>query len=165
MDTKKLVAGAVAAAVLTVGAGGAAIAAQQGTLPGQADQEKDPAINGSVAAPAETEADDATETPESEAAEAEQLKSLAKIDQAAAEKAALDAVPGQVVETELDNENGFVVYSVEVQSDDGTVTDVKVDAGDGTVLAQEAEEDEAEEDEANEGPEGNETQEGGAIGR
>ena len=155
MDTKKLVAGAVAATVLTVGAGGAAIAAQQGTLPGQ--EENEPAINGSVAAPPET--DEATETPESEAAEAEQLKSLAKIDQAAAEKAALDAVPGQVVETELENENGFVVYGVEVQSDDGTITDVKVDAGDGTVLAQEAEEDETDEE-----PEGNETQEGGEIG-
>jgi hypothetical protein len=158
MDTKKLVAGAVAATVLTVGAGGAAIAAQQGTLPGQ--EENEPAINGSVVAPPETETDDATETPESEAAEAEQLKGLAKIDQAAAEKAALDAVPGQVVETELENENGFVVYGVEVQSDDGTITDVKVDAGDGTVLAQEAEEDETDEE-----PEGNETQEGGEIGR
>jgi hypothetical protein len=157
IDTKKLVAGAVTAAVLTVGAGGAAMAAQQGTLPGQ---EREPAINGSVAAPPETEANDDTETPESDAAEAKQLESLAKIDRAAAEKAALDAVPGEVVKTELDNENGFVVYSVEVKSADGTVTDVKVDAGDGTVLAQETEE-----NEANEGAEGNETQEGGATGK
>jgi uncharacterized membrane protein YkoI len=151
MNTKKLVAAAAAAAVLTLGAGGTAIAAQQGALPGQEDQEKDPAINGSVAAPPETEANDATETPESEAAEAEQLKSLAKIDQAAAEKAALDAVPGEVKETELDNENGFVVYSVEVMGQDGKLQEVVVDAGDGTVLAQEAEEDEG--SEANEGPE------------
>lgn len=159
MNTKKLVAAAAAAAVLTVGAGGTAIAAQQGALPGQEDE---PAISGSVAAPPETEANDATEGPENEAAESKQLEGLAKIDQAAAEKAALDAVPGEVKKTELDNENGFVVYSVEVMGQDGQLQEVVVDAGDGTVLAQEAEEDEANEanegpeDEANEGPEAGE---------
>lgn len=155
MDKRKLVAGAVVAAVLTVGAGSAAIAAQQqpqdttGTQTTSQDQH--PAINGAVAAPAGTETNDATEGSGNDAAEAKQLESLAKIDRAAAEKAALQAVPGTVVETELDNENGFVVYSVEVKSTDGTVTDVKVDAGNGQVLAQ--------------GSEVNDGQEGGTTGK
>jgi len=159
MNSKKLIAGAAAAAILTLGAGGTAIAAQQGALPGQ---ENEPAVSGSVAAPAETEANDATEGPENEAAESKKLEGLAKIDQAAAEKAALNAVPGEVQKTELDNENGSVVYSVEIMAQDGTLQEVLVDAGDGKVLAQEAEEDEGSEanegpeDEANEGPEAGE---------
>ena len=81
MDTKKLITGAVAATVLTVGAGGAAIAAQQGVLPGQ---ENEPAVTGSVAAPAETETNDANESPGNDAAEARKLQGLASVDQAAA---------------------------------------------------------------------------------
>jgi uncharacterized membrane protein YkoI len=79
---------------------------------------------------------------------------LAKIDQAAAEKAALDAVPGTVKDAELGNENGFVVWEVEVQASDGTLQEVKVDAGNGQILAQEAEDDEG--SEANEEPEAGE---------
>ncbi len=166
MPLKKIIAGVAAAAVLTVGAGAAMAAQQQpqdtttGTQTTQ-QEEQEPSVNGSVAAPAETEADDATEGPENETAEAKQLKGLAKIDQTAAEKAALDAVPGEVKETELDNENGSVVYAVEVTDKDGQLQEVLVDAGDGTVLAQEAEEDEG--SEANEGPE-NEANEGPEAG-
>ena len=50
------------------------------------------------------------------------------------------AIP-TLAETEtrdLDNENGFVVYSVEVNGTDGTVTEVTVDAGNASVLAQQA---------------------------
>jgi uncharacterized membrane protein YkoI len=79
---------------------------------------------------------------------------LATIDQAAAEKAALDAVPGTVKEAELGDENGFVVWEVEVQVSDGTFQEVKVDAGNGQILAQEAEDDGGSED--NEGPEAGE---------
>jgi uncharacterized membrane protein YkoI len=79
---------------------------------------------------------------------------LATIDQAAAEKAALDAVPGTVKEAELGDENGFVVWEVEVQASDGTFQEVKVDAGNGQILAQEAEDDGGSED--NEGPEAGE---------
>jgi uncharacterized membrane protein YkoI len=150
MTMKKLIAGAAAATILTVGAG-AAIAAQQqpqdasGTQAAQ-QKEQEPSVNGSVAAPAETEANDATEGTGNDAAEARQLQSLAKIDQAAAEKAALDAVPGEVKKTELDNENGSVVYSVQVMDKDGKLQEVKVDAGNGQVLSQEADD--------NEGPDG-----------
>jgi len=46
-------------------------------------------------------------------------------------------VPGTVVRSSLDNENGCLVYSVEIQSADGKVHDIKVDAGTGTVVHQE----------------------------
>jgi uncharacterized membrane protein YkoI len=59
-----------------------------------------------------------------------------------------------VKDAELGNENGFVVWEVEVQASDGTLQEVKVDAGNGQVLAQEAEEPEG--SEANEAPEAGE---------
>lgn len=63
------------------------------------------------------------------------LQALAKITPDQAKTAALAAVPGTVVKVDLDNENGNVVYSVEVKTANGA-TEVKVDAGDGKVLAQ-----------------------------
>jgi uncharacterized membrane protein YkoI len=67
----------------------------------------------------------------SEADEAAALQSQATISAADAEQAALAANPGTtVVKTELDNENGVLVYSVELSNG----MDVKVDAGNGKVL-------------------------------
>ena len=67
----------------------------------------------------------------SEADETAALQGQAAITAAEAEAAALTANPGaSVVKTELDNENGALVYSVEL--DNGA--DVKVDAGNGAVL-------------------------------
>ena len=67
----------------------------------------------------------------SEADEAAALQGKATISAADAEAAALAANPGAtVVKTELDNENGALVYSVEL--DNGS--DVKVDAGNGAIL-------------------------------
>jgi uncharacterized membrane protein YkoI len=67
----------------------------------------------------------------SEADEAAALASLATLTPEQAKAAALEAHPGtSVVKVELDNENGALVYSVEL--DNGL--DVKVDAGNGTVL-------------------------------
>ena len=73
-----------------------------------------------------------------------------KIDRAAAEEAALGAVPGEVKETELEREGGSSVYEVEVAGKDGGLHEVTVNAADGRVLGQEMEEDEGSE---NEGPE------------
>jgi uncharacterized membrane protein YkoI len=74
-----------------------------------------------------------------EASEATALQGLAEISQADAEKAALAEVPGTVVvKTSLDNENGYLVYSVEIKDAQGKVSDVKIDAGSGTVLIVEA---------------------------
>jgi uncharacterized membrane protein YkoI len=63
--------------------------------------------------------------------EPEDLKSLATITAEQASAAALQANPGKTVKaTELDNENGYLVWSVEFA--DGA--NAKVDAGDGKVL-------------------------------
>lgn len=85
------------------------------------------------------EANQATEARQekSEQNEAASLKQLAKITPDAAKTAALKAVPGQVTDVVLDNENGNLVYSVNVKTVTGTV-DVKVDAGTGRVLAQDS---------------------------
>lgn len=126
----------------------------QGLDPGPAEQGE------------QNETSEGKETPENEAAEdqqekaeAQQLQSLAKIDQAAAEQAALRAIPGTAKDAELGNENGYVVWEVEVAGDDGKLHEVKVDAGNGQVLQQEADDEDSEQDEANEGPEGGETNE------
>jgi uncharacterized membrane protein YkoI len=67
----------------------------------------------------------------SEADETAALQAKATITSAQAETAALAANPGTtVVKTELDNENGFLVYSVELSNG----MDVKVDASNGAVL-------------------------------
>ena len=66
-------------------------------------------------------------------AEAE-YPSLAKIDMDQAMAAALAAVPGKVLKAELDDENGFLVYEIEVVAANKNVMKVKVDAGDGKVL-------------------------------
>lgn len=92
------------------------------------DDDGDENIRGSMAVPEGID-------PEDEAA----LQDLAQIDQSAAENAALEAVPGTVEETELEAENGFVIYEVEVESEDGETREVMVDAGNGRVLGQETE--------------------------
>jgi uncharacterized membrane protein YkoI len=68
-----------------------------------------------------------------EGAESERLKSLARITPEQASAAALAQVPGTVKQVELENEDGNVVYGVEIKTASGE-SDVKVDAGDGRVL-------------------------------
>lgn len=97
--------------------------------------EQSPGYTGSVTVPnggadGESAAD--------EAAEAETLSGLARISAEEAKAAALAAVPGNAVQVELDNENGSVVYSVEIDTGSGVV-DVKVDAGNASILHEEAE--------------------------
>ena len=75
--------------------------------------------------------DDAQYEGTSEADEASALASLATVTPEQAKAAALKAHPGTTaLQVELDNENGALVYSVEL--DNGM--DVKVDAGNGAVL-------------------------------
>ncbi len=110
----------------------------QGPTPPQADtgpDERSPAYNSSV------RVDDAQFEGVSEADEAAALAGLASITPEEAKAAALAANPGTtVVEVELDNENGALVYSVEL--DNGL--DVKVDAGSAAVLhTEQADADEA----------------------
>ncbi|MET3768631.1 putative membrane protein YkoI [Marisediminicola sp. UYEF4] len=120
-------------------------------------QEQDPTYVGSVPAPQDTEAEGTeaegteaegteAEGKDNEASEAEEsmsLQPLATTTPEQATAAALAAVPGTAGAVELDNENGYVVYSVEVTAADGSSVDVKVDAGNGSVLAQDTDDDTA----------------------
>ncbi|MGX6566880.1 PepSY domain-containing protein [Cupriavidus necator] len=69
-----------------------------------------------------------------EKAEAARLATLARLDAAQATAAALAKVPGTAHRVALDNENGNLVYSVEVKTAAGELKDVKIDAGNGQVL-------------------------------
>lgn len=70
-----------------------------------------------------------------ESGEAAILASQAKIDVTQATSFALAQVPGTVLSVALDNENGSLVYSVEIKTASNELKDVKVDAGDGKVLS------------------------------
>ncbi len=134
MNVKKVLITMVAIMVLLVGAG-VAYANSSSSETTTGDDEGDDSYKGSISAPAHNEAS---------------LQKLAKIDQAAAEQAALKAVPGTVHETELEtSDNGYVVYDIEVAGDDGKSHEVKVDAGNGEILHQDLE-DEADESDAGE---------------
>jgi len=88
---------------------------------GQAGDEDSSTVKGSTPAPSEESGLPA-------------LSDLAKVSLADAISAAQTAFPGMVLDAGLENENGFVVYGVEVIGSSGVRTDVKVDAGNGRVL-------------------------------
>ncbi|MDE0803517.1 MAG: PepSY domain-containing protein, partial [Acidimicrobiales bacterium] len=152
--SKRVLAGGAAAVGLTLGVAalaGAATSPDQ-TAPtdptvesttAEQDESQDPNLNGSIQTPEDESL--------SEADEAKALEGLAKISPADAEQAALAAVPGGTVNgaASLENENGSVVYEVDVTDANGQSVEVKVDAGNGDVLDQEAgdSEDEGSEDE------------------
>jgi uncharacterized membrane protein YkoI len=99
-----------------------------GTQPSGTDtgaDEQSPSYTGSISI------DQATTEGMSEADEASALAGQAKINVEEAKAAALAANPGTtVVKAELSDENGVLVYSVELSNG----SDVKVDAGKGAVL-------------------------------
>ena len=61
---------------------------------------------------------------------------------------ALAASNGSVLKTELEDENGFLVYNVEVVSPEKRIVEVKVDAGSGKILAMEKDQKDTEDTEA-----------------
>jgi uncharacterized membrane protein YkoI len=65
------------------------------------------------------------------------LASLAKISLVDAVQAALAASPGQALKAELETDEDYLVYSVEILGADGKTTDVTIDAGNGKILASE----------------------------
>lgn len=131
-----LVVGSVGVAVAATG-----VASDSPPAIGEATEAQEPVYTASIQAPVEDES-------LSEADEATQLEQLATISAQDAAAAAAAAVPGDVGKVELDNENGAVVYSVEITDTGGGETDVKVDAGDGTVLDQQADDGDEADDEA-----------------
>lgn len=123
------------AAVIGVGAGSYGIVAAGGDEPPATEQadtdteevdEQDPQLDGSI------QIDDNED--ESEADEDARLQELATVSEAAAAAAAVAEYPGDIIETELGNENGSVVWEFEIVGPDGTSVEVKIDAGTATVL-------------------------------
>lgn len=104
-------------------------AAQQDQVKQEQEQ---PAYTGSIQAPQD-------QKDQREQDEAKALAGMAKITADQAKEAALAQFPGATVnKVELENENGNVVYSVQLTDKSGKAQDVKVDAGNAKVLATEA---------------------------
>ena len=118
MNVKKVLLAASVALVVLVGAGVAYASSNSAS-----EMDADESYKGSVSAAGENESS---------------LQELAKIDQAAAQQAALEAAPGKVHETELEaSDNGYLVYDIEIAGKDGKEHEVTVDAGNGKILHQE----------------------------
>ena len=135
MSMKKwLVGGGVLGAVTTATLVGRLLllSVAQGPAVVPQDQMENPSYTSSILV------DPAAEEGASEADELAALQSQAKITADEAATLALAANPGaSEVQVELDNENGSLAYSVEL--DNGS--DVKVDAGNGTVLSTDRDQD------------------------
>lgn len=69
------------------------------------------------------------------------LPALAKISFAQALANAVAAQPGSVVKAELEIEDRCLMYSFEIVGPDRKMTEVEIDAGDGSVLGKENEKD------------------------
>ncbi len=135
---KKTIAGSIAGLALMVSAIGGGVALAQGPTTAPANppvvQEKQESTNDQVQTPSYTGSISVDQTKTdgmTEADEAAALQGQAGITADQAKAAALAANPGTTAtKVELDNENGVLVYSV--QLDNGL--DVKIDAGNQAVL-------------------------------
>lgn len=162
-----IVAGATLAA-LVAGGGLSVAAAAQGSPPDttapasrqetgqEAGEQPDASFTSSITSPEAPEGKDGSEADEAAQDKADEaaLAKLATVTPAQASEAATKAVPGKAATPKLENEDGNVVYSVEVTDAAGTVHDVVVDAGNAKILASEVDQ-----PDANEGPEGNDAHE------
>lgn len=142
--TTTIAAAAVAGLALVGGGTAVAVAGPADTAGAVRDsldrEDSDQPLAGTVQAPAE---DDSLTDAQEDAA----LQALATVAPAQATDAATGAVAGSsAVSTQIEDEDGFVVYEVLVRTPDGALTEVVVDAGNGSVLAQEAEDDEDDDD-------------------
>ena len=113
---------AAGATVLVIG-GGTGLALAQGGGPSGADT------------PGQEASDAAAER-----AEAARLAPTAKVSRADAQAAARADTPGTVVEAQLGDEDGTVVWEIGVRAADGTGHEVKVDGATGAVLSSHADE-------------------------
>ncbi len=78
---------------------------------------------------------------------------MAKISMDSAMNEVLKQVQGKALRVELENENGYLVYGVEIAKPDHQIVDVKIDAGNGTVLKVEPEQKDKEDQEGKDGHE------------
>ncbi|MBA2491469.1 MAG: PepSY domain-containing protein [Gammaproteobacteria bacterium] len=74
------------------------------------------------------------------------LAKRAVLSAAQAEQAVAGKTPGKVIETEREVENRFLVWEVKSVADDGTTTELYVDAGNGEIVAMEQEHDDDDDD-------------------
>lgn len=167
--TKRSILAALAAIGVTAGGAGLASAATGQSIPphtqpvgastatsdvsGAGDQadttggdSNTPSYHSSVTIPATSGSADARDN---ETADAATLAPLAKVTPAEAVSAATATVPGSANTPQLEDENGNVVYGIVVTTADGRKVDVKVDAGTGTVVHQESDNESGNHDESN----------------
>jgi uncharacterized membrane protein YkoI len=150
MQIKKFLATAVVVSVIGGGAVGV-VAAAQSNIPApvsspavvspQVDKEIPDATEPAGAAEVKdaNEPADKAEAPEAvDPNEQAKLQKAATLTQDQASAAALAQVKGTVKSVELEDENGTVVYGVQVLGADGKGYDVKVDAATGKVLKADA---------------------------
>ncbi|WP_087972067.1 PepSY domain-containing protein [Oceanobacillus rekensis] len=62
---------------------------------------------------------------------------------------ALDRIPGTIEEVELDNEDGYIVYEVELQSEDDDEYEVIINAQTGDILEIESDDNDNDDDDDN----------------
>lgn len=91
------------------------------------------------------ENDDDDDDDEPTPAEQAKLAKKAKITKEQAQAIALKEVPGEIIESEIEKENGILVWGFDIRRDDGKIWDVEIDAKTGKVLK--SEEDTEDEDE------------------
>lgn len=72
------------------------------------------------------------------------LAQMAKVTLAEAVGAALKNTPGKAIAAELEEEDGFLVYVVDIVTNDNQVTEVTVDAGNRKILKTEVEDEDEE---------------------
>ena len=63
-----------------------------------------------------------------------QLQKEAKISMKKARSIAVAKAPGKIKSSELERENGKLIYSFDIRNSKGTITEVNVNAMDGTVV-------------------------------
>lgn len=123
----------IATVIVVAGLGAAGVAAASGGSGDTgSDSEKEQHVVGTIKAPAES----ATEQDDTQ--EAAALQALATVTPEEAKAIAAQAAGGSATPVEIEEEDGYVVYDVEVTTKSG-ITDVTVDAGSGKVLRQEQE--------------------------
>lgn len=83
-------------------------------------------------------------TEENDAQDQAELAKQVTITEEEATKTALKKVPGTITDIELENENGTIVYGIEIVAKDGSQQDVKIDAKTGKIVKVELEDDENE---------------------
>lgn len=119
-------------------------AAPQNPAAVQQTDEQSPSYKASIFLGQQDQNDNEKADTQSEAQEDAALASKAKITKDEAASVALAAYPGYTVkDTSLGNENGYLVYEVEMTDNSGKFMDVKVDAGNAKVLTADSEDNEA----------------------